>query len=297
MLRTMSWNCSLRATKSVSELTSTMAPAWSLAATPMRPSAARRPALFAAFDKPFLRSQSIARSMSPFTSVSAILQSIMPAPVLSRSSFTRLAVIVVMDGSLGVFVVPRAGRPGRRRSLLPHPGRSLSCCLPLGQLLGGGNPVVARNASPEVERAVKGLQPIRIEVGDLPEVIDANVVEPLLQFDVHARQALEIVGLAARSVDAFERRLVLPWQRLGWRLFGCANVDARLRLATFDAVDGGARDEVAVKRDGAPGIIVARDHEVDAVGIAVGVDHGDDGDAELLGFGDGNLLLVGVDDE
>ena len=32
-------------------------------------------------------------------------------------------------------------------------------------------------------------------------------------------------------------------------------------------------------------------------GIAVGIDDGDDGDAELLGLGDGDLLLVGVDHE
>ena len=73
-----------------------MAPPLSMATTPMRPSAAMRPALLAAFEMPFLRSQSTALSMSPFTSVSAVLQSIMPAPVLSRSSFTRLADMVVI---------------------------------------------------------------------------------------------------------------------------------------------------------------------------------------------------------
>ena len=96
-LRTMSWNCSLRATKSVSELTSTMAATLPAAVTPTRPSAATRPAFLAAFDRPFLRSQSMAFSMSPSVSVSAALQSIMPAPVLSRSSFTMLALIVVMS--------------------------------------------------------------------------------------------------------------------------------------------------------------------------------------------------------
>ena len=96
MVRTMSWNCSLRATKSVSELTSTIAPDLAFEVTPIRPSAAMRPALLAAFDRPFLRSQSTACSISPWFSVSAVLQSIMPAPVLSRSSFTRLADILVM---------------------------------------------------------------------------------------------------------------------------------------------------------------------------------------------------------
>src|SRR5215831_10719918 len=317
MVRTMSWNCSLRATKSVSELTSTMAPAWSLAATPMSPSAATRPALLAAFDSPFLRSQSMAPSMSPLTSVSAILQSIMPAPVLSRSSFTRLAVIVVMDRSFGLIAglrredegqdgrshphgpapaLPPPNPTGQLWPTLAHPG-PLSSRLPLCQLLGGGNPVVAGNASSKVERAVEGLQGLRIEIGDLPEVIDADVVEPLLEFDVHPRQTLEVVCLAARGVDALEHRLVRRWQLLGRGLLRRADVDASLRLATLDAVDGCARHQVAVKRDGASRIVVAWDHEVDAVGVAIGVHHGDNGDAQLLGFGNGNLLLVGVDDE
>jgi hypothetical protein len=53
------------------------------------PSAATLPAFFAALIAPDLRMFSIASSMSPFASVSAFLQSIMPAPVRSRSSFTR----------------------------------------------------------------------------------------------------------------------------------------------------------------------------------------------------------------
>jgi hypothetical protein len=55
---TKPWNRSLRATKSVSEFTSTTAPFVPLTLMPISPSAATRPAFFAAFDKPFLRSQS-----------------------------------------------------------------------------------------------------------------------------------------------------------------------------------------------------------------------------------------------
>ena len=69
--------------------------------TPISPSAATRPAFLAAFDRPFLRSQSTAASMSPLVSPSAALQSIMPAPVFSRRSFTIAAVIFAMfDPSL-----------------------------------------------------------------------------------------------------------------------------------------------------------------------------------------------------
>ena len=52
------WNSSLRATKSVSELTSTTTPARSPIKAATRPSAATRPAFLAALDRPFLRSQS-----------------------------------------------------------------------------------------------------------------------------------------------------------------------------------------------------------------------------------------------
>ena len=96
-VRTKSWNCSFLATKSVSELTSTIAPLLPSTATPTRPSAAVRPAFLAAAARPLVRSQSIAASMSPWVSPSAFLQSIMPAPVRSRSSFTVAAVISAMS--------------------------------------------------------------------------------------------------------------------------------------------------------------------------------------------------------
>jgi hypothetical protein len=84
------------ATKSVSLLTSTTAPRLPWTATPTRPSAAVRPAFLAAAARPLARSQSIAASMSPWVSPSAFLQSIMPAPVRSRSSLTVAAVISAM---------------------------------------------------------------------------------------------------------------------------------------------------------------------------------------------------------
>jgi hypothetical protein len=93
---TSPWNNSLRATKSVSELTSTRTPCEPSTASPMRPSAAMRPAFLAALASPRLRSKSTACSISPPVSVSAPLQSIMPAPVRSRSSFTICAVMLAM---------------------------------------------------------------------------------------------------------------------------------------------------------------------------------------------------------
>mmetsp|Transcript_13368 Transcript_13368/g.35781 ORF Transcript_13368/g.35781 Transcript_13368/m.35781 type:complete len:232 (-) Transcript_13368:2436-3131(-) len=88
-----SWlNASLAATKSVSQLTSSITPSrepgWMYLAT--TPSAANLPAFLSALARPFLRSQSEAFSMSMLHSARAFLQSIMPAPDLRRSSCTAL---------------------------------------------------------------------------------------------------------------------------------------------------------------------------------------------------------------
>jgi hypothetical protein len=55
-----------------------------------------RPAFLSALEIPFLRSQSTASTMSPPVSISAALQSIMPAPVKSRSSLTCAAEMLIV---------------------------------------------------------------------------------------------------------------------------------------------------------------------------------------------------------
>ncbi len=116
-----------------------------------------------------------------------------------------------------------------------------------------------------------------VKIGELPEVVDAEIVEALLQLRADAGDALEVVGFAARRIDAFEgheggRDL------LDGRGLGGSNVDAGRGLATLDAVEGGARDEIAIERDGAAGVVIAGYGVVDAVRIAVGVDDRDDRD-------------------
>ena len=66
---------------------------------PMAPSAAMRDAFLSAEAMPFLRSHTTASSRSPPHSPSAFLQSIMPAPDLSRSSLTCLAEIPAVDAA------------------------------------------------------------------------------------------------------------------------------------------------------------------------------------------------------
>ena len=123
IILTSPWNCSLRATKSVSELTSTTTPLVPSVSAPIRPSAATRPAFLAALDRPFLRSQSIAACMSPSFSASACLQSIMPTPVVSRRSLTIAAVIVAIVERPSCL----SGRPRRgpcRLAAVHHQGMS-----------------------------------------------------------------------------------------------------------------------------------------------------------------------------
>src|SRR3990170_8950924 len=86
---------SVLATKSVSQLTSTSAPELPSRHVQTTPSEAIREDFFAAAARPFLRRVSIAPSMSPPAAASAVLQSIMPAPVFSRRSFTIPDVICI----------------------------------------------------------------------------------------------------------------------------------------------------------------------------------------------------------
>ncbi len=127
---TKPWNSSLRATKSVSALTSTMAATLSALATPISPSAATRPDFLAAAERPFLRNQSMAASTSPLFSLRAFLQSIMPAPVFSRRSRTIAAVISAMAICLLVALALARSADGapfvdgvRRAEPLPAPAR------------------------------------------------------------------------------------------------------------------------------------------------------------------------------
>ena len=83
-----SLNSSFLATKSVSQFSSTIAPQLSRIAEVTTPSAAILPIFLSAEAIPFWRRTSIAFSISPSVSTSAFLASIIPAPVLSRSSFT-----------------------------------------------------------------------------------------------------------------------------------------------------------------------------------------------------------------
>src|SRR5262249_54564472 len=94
---TSAWKSAPRAQKSVSQFVSTRTalPSASSTRAAMIPSPVARPALFAAAARPFLRRTFSASTRSPPVSASALLHSIIPTPVFSRSSFTRLAEITI----------------------------------------------------------------------------------------------------------------------------------------------------------------------------------------------------------
>ena len=74
---------------------------------------------------------------------------------------------------------------------------------------------------------------------------------------------------------------------------GLLLLGAEARAALLDHVADRVRDQ----RAGADRVVVARDHVVDAVGVAVGVDQADDRDPQALGLADGDRLGLEVDDE
>src|ERR1700719_1487891 len=97
----VSWNRGVLATKSVSQFSSTRTPASVPSSSAVtRPLAAVRVARLPASLTPLTRSSSIALPKSPSVSASAFLQSIMPAPVWSRSRLTSVAVKFAMSSSL-----------------------------------------------------------------------------------------------------------------------------------------------------------------------------------------------------
>src|SRR5271166_3354027 len=311
MPRTSAWKSSLRATKSVSELTSTTTPTLSSTAMPTSPSAATRPLFLAALARPFLRSQSTAASMSPSVSLSAFLQSIIPAPVFSRRSLTSPAVIVAIDFPRALAAAPRA----RRQPYHPpcvrtgsHTGQTDAYSN--RRLLGGHQgagliaPLVPGDAAVELEVGVKLAGFVGGHRGELPIVEHAVFVEFLLDLGTDAGDLGQIVRCAPRSGQEFEvfgggfgLGLGDFRQRLGDRRFRFAYVDAMGALAARNAVDGGARDEIAIELNGAPRVVIRRHRKGDAVRVAVGVEDRDHRDLEAVRLLDRQRLLVGVDDE
>src|SRR6185437_699123 len=106
----------------------------------------------------------------------------------------------------------------------------------------------------------------RRHCGDLPEMEHAGIVELFDDLRADAMQLGQIVWCATRRSQKLETLLQLLAAsgsfRLGQRFRGWlshrANVDASSALAARNAIESSACNEVAVKRDGATGIVIGR---------------------------------------
>src|SRR6267142_3289812 len=299
------WKSAVRATKSVSQFTSIRTPirppAWMY--EPTAPSLVAFEERFTAVACPFWRRILWAFSRSPSASTRAVLQSIIGAPLLSRSSLTRVALMAIHSSSIRIARSPRDPRPAARARGSSHPGRpsagrgSSGCAC---GLVGGG--AAARNDGGALRRS----------------------------FDLHGT-ALRFGG--ARGLDLGRRRLAPGTGDLATRrraaavaarratrrssgrlLAECRHAghdhapSARGRQGPFGfllplllvdaaAVQDGVGDAGREQLDGAYRVVVARYRVVDVLRIAIGIHHSDDRDIELARLVDRDVLLLGVDHE
>src|SRR5579875_374740 len=279
ILAASSWNCSFFATKSVSQFSSTMTPSVVPSSSAViRPLPAVRAARLPASLTPLRRRISTACSKSPSASARAFLQSIIPAPVCSRSRFTSAAEKFAMSWFLArqssrLFWSPVAACC-RRRSLFVGVGLSL------GQRFGGHSPAGAHHVTGDLRR------PRRLRWGG---VGGRGGTSP--RGGAGARGGADAQGGVAL------KQVPLPLRQ---RLFAGELVIGRLLVAVRRA---GPRDEAlrhrvcdhaGEQRDAADRIVVTRDRVVHLVRVAVRVQDGDDRDAELARLADRDVLLLGV---
>ncbi len=215
--------------------------------------------------------------MSPLFSVSAFLHSIMPAPVRSRSSLTREAVISAMEiTSICVWMVPgrRTSRPRHRGEIAIATGAPYKICQRPRSM-----------ARPRCAGLTRRLGLSAAVVGSATSALASG-------------QAFAVGGgssafLAGGLLAPVRGRAGLPSAPFGEVLFahgggvGAAALPSSTASAAARAYSCTARMASSL-----PGIGV-----VDQGRVVVGVDHGDHRDAELLGFLDGDVFMADVDHE
>src|SRR3954452_21621446 len=274
----------------------------------MTPSDAVRAPRFAACAWPFTRRISIALSTSPFASTRAPLQSIIPAPVRSRSSFTSLAEMVASAMSARSFHVVGVGDGGRFRVRLrlgllaaAWPLRRLvdgRLLVALGALdllasglLSGRLGLLAHlGAARHVRLGGRGRGRCRLGIcGGLGTrcCLGLCALGLLLGGALLGLLALALLGLALRLCHGLDTRLLLGL------LAGGLLLGAELRVALAD--DIGYRVDHDLAR--ADRVVVAGDRIRDGVWVDVGVDEPDDRDAQALGLAHADGLGLEVDDE
>ena len=231
------------------------------------------------------RSSSIARSTSPSASVRAALQSIIAAPVRSRSAFTSAAVTLTFR--LPPFSAAsahwRLRRRPRRRGLGRGSAPRRPAARPRRRLAAGG--VVRRDRTRGRRRWGRRLRRFRLAA-----------CRSRFRLRLGLRRGfLRLLGLDPRllfllALLALFLLLFAPLHFLG---------DALLLLHPpgAGALLDGAADRADHQLAGADRVVVAGDHVVDRGRVAVGVDQADDRDPQAGRLVDRDLLGFEVGDE
>ncbi len=238
-----------------------------------RPRWRRATDFFAAAESPFLRRTSSALAKSPPASASAFLQSIIPAPVFSRSSFT----IVRADlrpRRLSFASLRRAGLGARGRT-------RKSARLERGY--AGDSP-----AGPPPRRG-GGRRPPR---SPLRTTSTLALAAPRSSRGGPRRGPRR----SRRSRRSFWPRSLAASRSSSSRRSPAAVLGDPGAVARL-ALEAGLGDLAREEPDRADGVVVAGDDVVDPLGVAVRVDHRDDRDAEAVRLVDGDVLLLRVDHE
>ena len=261
------------------------------------------------------RSTSIAFSRSPAASVRAFLQSIIPAPVRSRRAFTSLALIstalIARAGLLCAGLLRRPAGSGLRGGLDGSRGRPRPAAASAtgdrrsGLGRGGSRQPAAAASAPAGAggrgRSRRGRRRRRARPPRAPEGAPAPEAGGLY------RRLRPGAACDGGCSGRLRRRPLLGPSRCGQLLGfapGAASSASRLARASASrrarssaswrarpprrGTRGALRDDLADcagdERAGADRVVVAGNHEVDPVGVAVGVDEPDDRDAQTLGL-------------
>ena len=264
--------------------------------------------------------------MSPSASARAFLQSIIPAPVRSRRAFTSWRGDVLMrrcsPSGLRPSVVLGGGAParrrlgGRRRSLgglglgrrPRRPARRASAagagCASAGagrRALAGGCGVGLPRRRAWAPAAARRAGAAAGAAGAWP---GGGGLRRRRGCGLRGLSARGFLGGAPRRLSSASRLACSSASRLArasasMRAFSSASLRARSSSARKSEwpspID--LAERLRDQRAGADRVVVAGDHEVDPVGVAVGVDEPDDRDAQPLRFLDGDRLGLEVDHE
>ncbi len=211
---------------------------------------------------PALRRTISASARSPLASIRAFLHSIMPAPVRSRSSFTSCALISIASCRFLSSVVRRAGSE-RVASL-------------------------QRAACRRDYSTVCGVLPTSSPASDARTLARQRHGRQIFVRQTFRHELIELLRIELRVLRDFLDRSFVGDDLLGGEiLFGGER-------AAFDHRVGDLGGE---QPDGAQRVVVARNHVIHFVRIAVGVDHGDHRDAQLARFLHRDRFLVRIDHE